>query len=47
MMSSSCIHLPSNHMSLFVPYGWVKLHYVYIPHFLDPFISCRASGLFP
>jgi hypothetical protein len=27
-------------------YGWVKLYCVYIPHFLDSFISFRASGLF-
>jgi hypothetical protein len=26
---------------------WVKLHCVYIPYFIDPFISYRASGLFP
>jgi hypothetical protein len=47
MMSSSYIHLPSNHMSFIIPYGWLKLHYVYIPQFLDPFFSHRASGLFP
>jgi hypothetical protein len=29
-----------------IPYGCIKLHCVYIPQFLDPFISCRASGLF-
>jgi hypothetical protein len=28
-------------------YGWLKLHCVYIPHFLNPFISRRTSGLFP
>jgi hypothetical protein len=28
-------------------YGWTILHCVYVPHFLNPFISCRASGLFP
>jgi hypothetical protein len=39
MMSSNCIHLSSNHA--------VKLHCAYITHFLDPFISRRASGLFP
>jgi hypothetical protein len=39
MMSSNCIHLPSNHMSLF-------LHCLYISQFLDPLTSCRASGLF-
>jgi hypothetical protein len=27
--------------------GWVKLHCVYLPQFHDPFISCRARGLFP
>jgi hypothetical protein len=27
--------------------GWVILHCVYVPQFLDPFISCRASELFP
>jgi hypothetical protein len=30
-----------------VPCGWVKLHCVYIQHFLDPFINCRVPGLFP
>jgi hypothetical protein len=29
-----------------IPYGWVNST-VYIPHLLDPFISCRASGLCP
>jgi hypothetical protein len=28
-------------------YGWVTLHCVQIPHFLNPLISCRASRLFP
>jgi hypothetical protein len=28
------------------PFTWVKLHCVYIPHFLDPFISYMAPGLF-
>jgi hypothetical protein len=34
VMSSNCIHLPSNHV--IIPYGWVKLHciYVYIHIFL-------------
>jgi hypothetical protein len=44
MMSSNCIHLPSNYVT--ISYGWVKLHCVYIPQFLDPFISFRAPGLF-
>jgi hypothetical protein len=26
--------------------GWEILHCVYIPHFLDPFISCRHLGYF-
>jgi hypothetical protein len=30
-----------------MPYGYVILHCVCIPHFLDSFISCRAPGLFP
>jgi hypothetical protein len=30
-----------------ISYSWVKLHCVYIPHFLDLFISCRETGLFP
>jgi hypothetical protein len=29
-----------------IPYDWIILHCVYIPHFLDPFIICRAPGLF-
>jgi hypothetical protein len=28
-------------------YGWIKLHCAYIPHFLNPFISCGASTLLP
>jgi hypothetical protein len=27
-------------------YDQIKLHCVYIPHFLDPFISCRYLGCF-
>jgi hypothetical protein len=48
-ISSSCIRLPSNCMVFFFLCGWVKCHfiYLYIPHFLDPLISCRASELFP
>jgi hypothetical protein len=29
-----------------LPNDWVKLHYIDMSHFLDPFISCRASELF-
>jgi hypothetical protein len=29
-----------------IPYGWVILHCVYVAQFHDPFISCRAPGLF-
>jgi hypothetical protein len=29
-----------------IPYGWLKLHCVYIPQFLDPLISCRESCCF-
>jgi hypothetical protein len=42
VMSCSCIHLPSNT----IPCGWVILCCVYVPHFLDPFMSCRALGCF-
>jgi hypothetical protein len=53
MMSSNWIHLPSNHVIIIIndhviiPCGWVILYCVHIPHFLNPFSSCRASGLFP
>jgi hypothetical protein len=44
MVSSNCIHYLQTpcHYSL-----WLILHCVYIPQFHDPFISCRAFGLFP
>jgi hypothetical protein len=45
IMSSNCIHLPSN--TCHYSYGWLKLHCVYIPHFLDSFTSCRALRLSP
>jgi hypothetical protein len=43
MISSNCIHLPSNHISLFTPLCIYIYIYIYIPQFLDPFDSCRAS----
>jgi hypothetical protein len=30
-----------------IPNNLVRLHSVFMPHFLGEFISCRASGLFP
>jgi hypothetical protein len=53
MMSSSCIHLPSNHILSF--FLWLSTHTHTYTHththtksyFLHPFISCRASGWFP
>jgi hypothetical protein len=41
-----CFHPVTFKRHIIITYGWVKLHCVYIAHFLDPFISCRAPGLF-
>jgi hypothetical protein len=48
---SSLYHILQMHPFTFkphviIPYGWVKLNYVYMPHFPDSFISCRAPRLF-
>jgi hypothetical protein len=36
------IYLPEDFI-LF--YGWIKFQWIYIPHFLNPFICCGASWL--
>jgi hypothetical protein len=41
------LHLFTFKSHVIIPYGWIILNYIYVPHFLDPFISCRAHGLFP
>jgi hypothetical protein len=46
MMFSSSIHLPANGKTSFF-FGWINFHCVWIPHFLNPFISSGASWLFP
>jgi hypothetical protein len=33
-------------LHVIIPYGWIKLHCLYILYFLDPFISCRISRFF-
>jgi hypothetical protein len=45
MMFSSSIHVPANNIISFF-YGWIKLYYVYIPHFLHPFIRCGHLDCF-
>jgi hypothetical protein len=45
MMILSFIHFPTN--GIIFLYGWIKLHCLYVSHFLYPFIHRQASRLIP
>jgi hypothetical protein len=47
MKFSSSTNLPANNIISFFFNDWIKLHYVYMPHFVNPVIIHGATGWLP